>query len=157
MFNNYWIEAIDINAKIAPSISLNLLDKKLFSSKKLLGRWILVDFWGTWCRPCREEHPDLQKFYQSIVLKNPNKISLLTIACRDIDKNVRAYIKEKNFSFPVELSDNKVENIYSVQGYPTKILITPKGKYITVPSGTDWINFVKQYCDLYQISTAHNI
>ena len=46
------------------------------------------------------------------------------------------------------MSDSKIENIYPVQGYPTKILITPKGRYIKVPFGTDWISFIKQYCDL---------
>ncbi len=57
-------------------------------------------------------------------------------------------MKENNFSFPVAMSDSKIENNFSVQGYPTKILITPKGKYITIPFGIDWRNFIKQYCDL---------
>lgn len=55
---------------------------------------------------------------------------------------------EKHFTFPVAMSDNKIENNYSVQGYPTIVLITPEEKYVIVPFGIDWINFVKQFCSL---------
>ena len=147
-FNDYWIKAINSTAKISPAILLGQLNKKLFSSKKLLGKWIIIDFWGTWCGPCREEHPDMQQFYDSTVLVNDTKITLLTIACKDTEKKVLSYMKENNFSFPVAMSDSKIENTFSVQGYPTKILITPKGKYISIPFGIDWRNFIKQYCAL---------
>lgn len=147
-FEDYWMNAINSNAKTAPPISLSLSDKKLFSTKQLSGKWILVDFWGTWCAPCRVEHPAMQKFYDSVIVTNSKNISLLTIACSDTKEKVLAYMTEKHFTFPVAMSDNKIESIYSVQGYPTKVLITPEEKYVVVPFGIDWINFVKQYCDL---------
>lgn len=147
-FDEYWRDAINSNAKAAPPVLLHLLNQKIFSSKQYLGKWILIDFWGTWCLPCRAEHPEMQKFYDSVVLKNSKNISLLTIACRDTREKVVAYLKEKRFTFPVAMSDGKIENIYPVQGYPTKILITPEGKYLTVPYGINWVNFVKQYCNL---------
>ncbi len=147
-FSQYWQEAINGSAKTAPPISLAMLDKAVFSSKKLAGKWIMVDFWGTWCAPCRKEHPDLQKFYDSTVVQNPEKISLLTVACNDTQPRVLAYMEEKKFTFPVAMSDNKIQETYAVQGYPTKILVTPEGKYVTVPYGVDWITFVKKYSDL---------
>ncbi len=147
-FAAYWRKAVNGSAKIAPPISLALLDKEVFSSKKMAGKWILIDFWGTWCAPCRKEHPDLQKFYDETVAQNRDKISLLTIACKDTQPKVLAYMAEKNFTFPVAMSDNKIQETYSVQGYPTKVLITPEGKYIVVPFNVDWIGFVKKYSDL---------
>jgi thiol-disulfide isomerase/thioredoxin len=147
-FTAYWSDAINATAKDAPPIALAMLDKKAFSSKKLLGKWVVVDFWGTWCSPCRAEHPAMQKFYDSTILRKPAAISLLTIACRDTEQKVIDYMTEKKFSFPVAMSDNKIERTYSVQGYPTKLLITPTGKYITIPFGVDWTNFIKQYADL---------
>lgn len=146
-FDTYWNEAINSIAKTAPPFLFYTLDKKLYSSKRLKGKWVLMDFWGTWCAPCRQEHPEMQKFYDSTVLNSP-KIAFLTIACRDSEKKVRDYMDDKHFTFPVTMSDGKIENIYHVQGYPTKILITPKGKYVIVPFGIDWVRFVEQYCNL---------
>ena len=100
-FGTYWMEAINASANIAPSISLYMLNRKLFSSKQLSGKWILVDFWGTWCGPCREEHPDLQKFCDSIVVTKLENISLLTIACRDTEEKVLNYLHEKHVNFQI--------------------------------------------------------
>ncbi|WP_373331047.1 TlpA family protein disulfide reductase [Salmonirosea aquatica] len=147
-FGQYWQEAINSSAKIAPPISLALLDKAVFSTENLNGKWVLVDFWGTWCAPCRKEHPDMQKFYDSTVVKNPGKISLLTVACNDTEQKVLTYMEQKKYSFPVAMSDNKIQKTYTVQGYPTKVLITPQGKYVTVPFNVDWVSFVKDYSDL---------
>lgn len=147
-FEDYWMNAVNESAKTAPKIALFLLDGNLFSTEQLSGRWILVDFWGTWCAPCRAEHPAMQAFYDSVVLKYSADISLLTIACKDSNEKVSEYINENHFTFPVAMADNKIEDSFSVQGYPTKILITPKGKYVTVPFGIDWVNFVKQYSNL---------
>ncbi|ESU26332.1 hypothetical protein FLJC2902T_28150 [Flavobacterium limnosediminis JC2902] len=147
-FSTFWAESIENKAEPSPVIITNQIDKKLFSSKEFHGKWILIDFWGTWCAPCRREHPDLQKFYNQLVLQNSNKIALLTFACKDTEDKVAKYMKEKGYSFPVAMSDGNFETNFKVQGYPTKILVTPKGKYIRIPFDTDWVNFIKQYSDL---------
>ncbi|WP_353721154.1 TlpA disulfide reductase family protein [Dyadobacter sp. 676] len=147
-FPKFWMASVNNYAQTAPPISLSMLDKSRFSNSAAEGKWLLVDFWGTWCGPCRAEHPEMQKFYESSIKTNADKIALLTIACRDTEAKVTTYMTEKNFSFPVAMSDNKIEHTYKVPGYPTKLLITPAGKYIFVPSGNDWISFVKHYTDL---------
>lgn len=147
-FHNYWIDLVDSQAKIGRPIVLNELGGKRFSSKHLLGKWILVDFWGTWCEPCRKELPRLQRFYDSTVVRKSEYISLLTIACKCSYDDVSKFMKDKDYTFPVAMSDTAVEDVYSVQAYPTKILITPEGRYIEIPFGIDWIAFIKQYADL---------
>lgn len=147
-FNRYWQNAIDAKAKDPLNVSIQQLDKTVFSTRANRGKWVLIDFWGTWCLPCRAEHPQLQKFYDSIVVLNPKKISLLTVACKDEQSKVISYLREKKYSFPVAMSDGKIEFTYPVEGFPTKILITPTGKYLTIPYGIDWVSFIKQYADL---------
>ncbi|MEO6282025.1 MAG: TlpA disulfide reductase family protein [Dyadobacter sp.] len=146
-FNAYWKKGIDDGSVNAPPISLHALDKTSFSSKSLSGQWILVDFWGTWCGPCREEHPALQKFYESTIVEKSKKLSVLTVACRDTESKVTAYMSKNNYNFPVAMSDSKIEKSFKVQGYPTKVLITPTGRYITVPFGVDWVAFVNKYVE----------
>ncbi|NIJ54655.1 TlpA family protein disulfide reductase [Dyadobacter arcticus] len=146
-FGDYWKEGIDASAIKAPPVTLKLLAKNQFSSQSYSGQWILVDFWGTWCKPCREEHPALQKFYDSTAVKKSKNITLLTIACRDTEEKVMVYMTKMRYSFPVAMSDNKIEKSFKVLGYPTKILITPTGKYITVPFGVDWVSFVNKYVE----------
>jgi thiol-disulfide isomerase/thioredoxin len=147
-FDEYWIENINKTTKKAPIISLKKMDGSLFSSAAFKGKWILIDFWGTWCVPCRKEHPDLEKFYQDFKSSVPGKIELLTVACRDKEDRVTAYMSQHKYSFPVAMADNKIEDIFNINGYPSKILITPQGKYLLIPFGIDWVDFVKKYAGL---------
>jgi thiol-disulfide isomerase/thioredoxin len=144
-FNQYWAKAVDAQAEKAPFISIPVLGSTSFSSDAHPGKWILVDFWGTWCGPCRQEHPDLQKFHERIVADKSNKIVLLTVACRDTEAKVLDYMQTRKFNFPVAMADGQIEKLYKVQGYPTKILILLTGNYIRIPFGIDWVNFVEQY------------
>jgi len=150
-FNIFWRESIENNALFTTGFSLKMLDKTAFSSKEHKGKWILLDFWTTWCKPCREEHPTLQKFYDTTVLQNTDKVLILTIACdgdKDTDEKVLKYMKEKRLSFPVAIADTKIEKKFAVSAYPTKVLITPEGKYLSVPHGIDWITLIKEYAEL---------
>jgi thiol-disulfide isomerase/thioredoxin len=147
-FKTYWMKAINARAKTAPLIQLPLLDGAIYSSKTGRGKWIVVDFWGTWCMPCRAEHPDLQKLYDSVLLKYPDNISLITIACRDNKEAVKKYLMEKNYIFPVAMSDLAIEKSFPLRGYPSKFLISPQGRFLRIPFGTNWVNFIKAYAGL---------
>lgn len=147
-FSSFWIKSINENAKPVTHFSLKQLDGNTFSTAKFKDNWILIDFWGTWCAPCRKEHPDLQKFYQSFATKGTSNFSLLTVACADMESKVIAYMTEYNYTFPVAMADNKIEKLYNINSYPSKVLITPQGKYLIIPFGIDWVDFIKKYADL---------
>lgn len=147
-FDTYWLENLNKIAKKAPAISLKTITSSDFSTLNEHGKWILLDFWGTWCVPCRIEHPAIESFYQTSVKPNFEKITLLTIACKDEYEKVIAYIQQSKFTFPVAISNRKIENDYKISGYPSKILITPQGKYLPIPLDTNWVDFVKYYVDL---------
>lgn len=147
-FVNFWMNSINQNLTNAPAFSLSKTDGTKFSTDVNKGKWILIDFWGTWCAPCRAEHPDLQEFYKYVSTKDIKNFSLLTIACKDTENKVSAYLTKYNYTFPVAMADDRIEKLYDVKSYPSKILITPQGKYLIVPFGVDWIDFIKKYADL---------
>lgn len=147
-FTDYWIKNINQSAKDAPAFSLQKMDGAQFSLSNYKSKWILLDFWGTWCGPCRREHPEVESFYTKVLPAATDKITLLTIACRDKADNVTSYMTQNKYTFPVAMADPLIEKIYNIKSYPSKILISPQGKYLVVPFGSDWVDFVKKYADL---------
>ena len=108
-------------------------------------KWTLVDFWGTWCAPCREEHPALQKLYERTQNDKLRNLNIITIASRDDETAVNNYMQEFKYNFPVAMSDNLIEKDYNVSSWPSKFLISPQGKYVIIPFGVDWIKYVEDY------------
>lgn len=142
-FTEYWRGILNADKKEAFPFKLTLLDGAAFDVSQHKGKWVLIDFWGTWCVPCVEELPTMQKFYEGI--KAQNDIVLVTIACSDTESRVRNFMQKNSYSFPVVMSDGNVEKKYPVDGYPTKILITPQGKRIRIEFGVDWVSRVNTY------------
>jgi thiol-disulfide isomerase/thioredoxin len=147
-FSAFWIDQINKDLKLSADFRINLIDGRSFSSSSNKGKWIMIDFWGTWCAPCRKEHPDLQKFNEEVIVKQPEKIVLLTVACKDDKSKVVSYLKQLNYNFPVAMEDRSIVKAFGIKGYPTKVLITPQGKYLVVPFNINWIDFVKNYAAL---------
>ncbi|QIL41210.1 TlpA family protein disulfide reductase [Pedobacter sp. HDW13] len=144
-FNILWLYEFNNNFKTAPQFSLlqlNGVQYKLSNQKK---QWTLVDFWGTWCTPCRKEHPDLQKLYLQTLNGQLPMLNIITIASDDREPVVSAYMKEFKYSFPVAMSDNQIEKAYNVSSWPSKFLISPQGKFVAIPSSVNWIKYVKDY------------
>lgn len=144
-FNTYWRKAINTGLDKAPSIFIRKTDGSNYSSAQNAGKWILVDFWGTWCGPCRIEHPDLQKLYLKSISDTSAGLDIITIACQDTKEKVSAYMNEFKYTFPVAMEDQKILSTYNVHGFPTKALITPEGNYLVIPFNSDWLAFIDRY------------
>ncbi|RZL30132.1 MAG: TlpA family protein disulfide reductase, partial [Pedobacter sp.] len=64
-FDSIWLTEFNKISKTAPSFSLPQIDKSIYTlGVNNKNKWTLIDFWGTWCGPCRKEHPELEKLYQ---------------------------------------------------------------------------------------------
>ncbi|TJZ62924.1 TlpA family protein disulfide reductase [Sphingobacterium olei] len=132
----------------APLFSLKDLQDKDFTSEQFRGKWTVVDFWGTWCGPCVEEMPKLNKYYLGLKKDQKNKIDFMTIACHDTKEKVQHFLSDNNYEIPVLMSDNKIQGAYKVRGYPSKYIITPEGKLISTEFGFDWQTLISQLANL---------
>lgn len=147
-FTDYWLKSVNKGAKEALPVSLKQMDGNQFTLSNCKNKWVLLDFWGTWCGPCRSEHPDVEKFYKKVNSTYAEKITMLTIACRDQADDVTSYMNRNKYTFPVAMADGLIEKFYNINSYPSKILISPQGKYLVIPFGIDWVDFIKKYADL---------
>jgi peroxiredoxin len=124
--------------KKAPDFSLNDLNSKKIGLRQFKGKIILLNFWATWCGPCKEEMRYLEVLHQQFKAKN---FVLLTISV-DYEglKPVKEFINKHDYSFPV-LLDPKCEvlDLFEVKGIPTTFLIDKKGKMLGKAIGPrDW-------------------
>lgn len=145
-FDDIWLTEFNKTFKTAPLFSLPQIDKSIYA----LGitnknQWTLIDFWGTWCGPCRKEHPDLEKLYQRTKNGQMTKLNIITIASRDREIAVKDYMQQFNYNFPVIMSDNKIEQLYNVSSWPSKFLVSPQGKFVIIPFNVDWVKYIEDY------------
>lgn len=112
---------------LAPDFTLTNLNGKNIQLKEITGqnKVTLVNFWATWCPPCRGEIPELVKLYQKY---GSQKMALLAVNLQEDPGQVKAFAADKRMSFPI-LIDNKgqVANKYQVTGIPTTFIVDRQG------------------------------
>ncbi len=138
----------------AANFSLKTLAGTEVSLDQHRGKYLLINFWATWCGPCKIEMPSLQALYTRF---KSEKFELLAIS-NDMfgEKVVRPYIEANNLDFPVLLDQNlKVSHKYGVVTLPTSFLVDPEGKIIGVLNGA--INWEDPETLLYFDSLLKNM
>jgi peroxiredoxin len=109
----------------APDFELDTLDGRRVRLSDLEGRTVLVNFWATWCGPCRVEMPTIQARFDRF---SPDLV-VLAVNFKEPESAVRAYVDELGLTFDVLLDpDGRVnQDLYRVRGYPTTLLIDRDG------------------------------
>jgi peroxiredoxin len=117
--------------QVAPSFTINSFDNKPINLADFRGKYVLIDFWASWCGPCRNENPNLVKAYNTYKNKN------FTILGISLDKDKAAWaqaIKQDGLTWnhAGELADFEGETVklYQVQAIPSSFLLDPTGKII---------------------------
>ena len=122
----------------APNFTLKNLDGKEISLNQFRGKHVLINFWATWCGPCKIEMPSLEALYERFKDRN---FVLLAISNDMFGANiVKPFVKAHNINFPVLLDQRlKVSNAFGVVSLPTTFMIDPQGKIIgTLFGAEDW-------------------
>jgi len=117
---------------VAPALNFNNPEGKLITLASLKGNYVLIDFWASWCRPCRMENPNVVKLY------NKYKDQGFTVFSVSLDNNVEKWvnaIEKDGLTWPNHVSDLKqwrteATKIYGFRGIPYTVLIDKKGKII---------------------------
>jgi thiol-disulfide isomerase/thioredoxin len=143
-FADYWYNAVSSICEPLPVTSFKNKNGEEIMIWSKTGKWTYIDVWGTWCRPCVAEIPDLQELYTKN-LKTPDSPLAITTWAYDDPIKMETFMKEKGYTFPVILIAKDIEKTFQITGYPTKILITPSGKYLKIPFNVDWKQYLTNY------------
>ncbi|MHB8483288.1 MAG: peroxiredoxin family protein [Nitrospiria bacterium] len=110
----------------APDLRLKNIKGDIISLDSLRGKIVLVNFWATWCAPCRSEMPSMEELYRSFDRRN---FEILAISSdEDGLRSVKPFQEEYQFSFPILIDETLLINdLYGVSSIPTSMIVDRKG------------------------------
>ncbi len=103
------------------------MDGRLYKVSENRGKWLIINFWATWCAPCLKEMPELERFYQ----QNRETAQVWGISFEDSDKaTIRAYVERLGITFPIlGYGQDPMTGFGDVNVLPTTFIIDPDGLF----------------------------
>jgi len=122
-------KGVAVTGQKAPNFILHSLDGRSISLQGLKGRVVLLEFWATWCPPCRQSIPEMEALYNEF---RGEDFALVGISMDDPgDKEtVKEFIKEFGIKYPVAIDDGKVSKSYGVISIPSLFLLDKEHKIV---------------------------
>jgi thiol-disulfide isomerase/thioredoxin len=156
-----YLKPKNITGDKASEIRGELPDGSLFSLHDLRGKYVLIDFWGSWCMPCRETHPQMISLYNLFKdqqFKDAQGFEIVSVGIEKTRENWLNAIRDDQLPWPNHLLtlgdfDSPIVKSYNVRQVPTKFLINPKGVIIAVDPN---LEEVAKILDSKRISSSHS-
>jgi len=120
---------------LAPDFTLDTLQGEKVTLSHLRGKIVVVNFWATWCLPCRKETPALEKAYDQY--KDSGMVILgVNLADQDSVSEVESFVQEFKLTYPILLDqDGSISNLYQIEGLPMTFFINREGIIRTLVVG----------------------
>lgn len=111
----------------APEFSLKDLEGKAISLADMKGKVVFLNFWATWCPPCREEIPDFVEFYNQY---SPRGVEIVGLSVDKLSPDdLRMFVRKNKMSYPVAFATKRIIEAYEPGPYiPTTIVIDKQGR-----------------------------
>ena len=110
---------------LAPDFAAQALDGRTIVLSELRGRVVLINFWATWCLPCRAEMPAIQGVYEAYLDRG---LEVLAVNLQEPDERVSEFVEELGLTFPVVLDkDDTVSSLYRIRSILTTFFVDRSG------------------------------
>ena len=118
-------------ANMENGFSLKSLDNQTYTLSQLKGKVVLIDFWATWCAPCKRSIPTFIKLYK----KYKDRGFIVLGIGLDNEQALRNYQTETNIPYPILLGTKETAKLYNIRAIPTMIIYDKNGKFVKTQVG----------------------
>ncbi|MDA3817193.1 MAG: TlpA disulfide reductase family protein [Prolixibacteraceae bacterium] len=126
----------------APDFSIETLCGETFKLSENKGKFVLIDFWGTWCGPCVGEVPHLIELAKSIP---DDQLVIIGLSVNDTEDKLNNFIAEKKINYKNAMCNKEIQQEFGVNSFPTTFLIDKEGNIVAKNLRGDLINQVTAY------------